>query len=83
MSGKVVDMFYFPFFTWPDWMPLVGGDVFFGAVFNFADAAISCGAVAILLFYNKYLTGKDKKASTDEATAPTNAKANIPADDNK
>ena len=76
-------MFYFPFFTWPDWMPLVGGDVFFGAVFNFADAAISCGAVAILLFYNKYLTGKDKKAGTDEATAPTNAKANIPADDNK
>ncbi|MDY4459614.1 MAG: lipoprotein signal peptidase [Alloprevotella sp.] len=83
LSGKVVDMFYFPFFTWPDWMPLVGGDVFFGAVFNFADAAISCGAVAILLFYNKYLTGKDKKAETDKAAAPTNAEANIPADDNK
>lgn len=56
LSGKVVDMFYFPFFTWPEWVPVVGGDIFFGAVFNFADAAISCGAVAILIFYHKFLT---------------------------
>jgi signal peptidase II len=62
MSGRVVDMFYFPLFTWPEWMPWVGGDVFFGAVFNFADAAISCGAVAILIFYNKYII--DKKEDT-------------------
>ena len=72
LSGKVVDMFYFPFFTWPDWMPLVGGDVFFGAVFNFADAAISCGAVAILLFYNTYLTGKDKKAAAADTSSASN-----------
>ena len=82
LSGKVVDMFYFPFFTWPEWMPLVGGDVFFGAVFNIADAAISCGAVAILIFYNKYLTTKGKKAEADTATA-TNAEAPTPADDQK
>ena len=82
LSGKVVDMFYFPFFTWPDWMPLVGGDVFFGAVFNIADAAISCGAVAILIFYNKYLTTKGKKAEANTATA-TNAEAPTPADDQK
>lgn len=82
LSGKVVDMFYFPFFTWPDWMPLVGGDVFFGAVFNIADAAISCGAVAILIFYNKYLTTKGKKAEADTATA-TNAETPTPADDQK
>lgn len=56
MSGKVVDMFYFPLFTWPDWIPLVGGNTFFGAIFNFADAAISCGAVALLLFYYKYIS---------------------------
>ena len=56
MSGKVVDMFYFPLFTWPDWMPLVGDNTFFGAIFNFADAAISCGAVALLLFYYKYIS---------------------------
>jgi len=55
LSGKVVDMFYFPLFTWPEGMPWVGGDVFFGAIFNFADASISCGAVAMVLFYSKYL----------------------------
>ncbi len=67
MSGRVVDMFYFPLFTWPEWMPLVGGEVFFGAVFNFADAAISCGAVAILIFYNKYIIDKKK----DTPNTPT------------
>lgn len=28
---------------------------FFSPIFNFADAAISCGIVALLLFYSKYL----------------------------
>ncbi len=56
LSGKVVDMFYFPLFEWPDWVPLVGGDVFFGAVFNVADAAISIAFVVALFFYSKYLT---------------------------
>ncbi len=56
LSGEVVDMFYFPLFNWPAWVPFVGGEVFFGAVFNFADAAISCGAVAVLIFYRKYIT---------------------------
>jgi signal peptidase II len=69
MSGRVVDMFYFPLFTWPEWMPLVGGEVFFGAVFNFADAAISCGAVAILIFYNKYIS--DKKEDTNATSDPS------------
>ncbi len=55
MEGKVVDMFYFPLFTWPDWVPLLGGEVFFSAIFNFADASISCGIVAMLLFYPKYI----------------------------
>lgn len=55
--GKVVDMFYFPIIdtTWPQWMPFVGGKhfVFFSPIFNFADAAISCGTIAVLLFYSK------------------------------
>lgn len=55
MQGRVVDMFYFPLFTWPEWMPLVGGDIFFSPVFNFADACISCSVVIMLLFYRKYL----------------------------
>lgn len=57
--GKVVDMFYFPIIdtNWPQWMPLVGGDhfIFFSPIFNLADAAISCGIIALLLFYSKYL----------------------------
>jgi signal peptidase II len=55
MQGRVVDMFYFPLFTWPDWMPMIGGDIFFSPVFNFADACISCSVVVMLLFYRKYL----------------------------
>ena len=53
LYGKVVDMFYFPLWTWPDWMPLVGGDIFFSPVFNFADSCITCGVIALLLFYTK------------------------------
>ena len=55
MHGRVVDMFYFPLFTWPDWVPLVGGDIFFSPVFNFADSCISCSVFAILLFYRKFI----------------------------
>ena len=66
LSGKVVDMFYFPLFEWPDSFPIVGGDVFFSAIFNFADAAISCGAVALLLFYYSYIAHFDKKSDKSE-----------------
>lgn len=55
LHGKVVDMFYFPLFTWPDWVPLVGGDIFFSPVFNFADACISCSVVVLLIWYRKYI----------------------------
>lgn len=59
LHGKVVDMFYFPIIdtNWPSWMPYIGGDhfIFFSPIFNFADAAISCGMIALLLFYSKYL----------------------------
>ena len=55
--GKVVDMFYFPIIDtyWPQWMPFIGGEhfIFFSPIFNFADAAISCGVIALFLFYNK------------------------------
>lgn len=59
LYGKVVDMFYFPIIdtNWPEWMPFVGGEhfIFFSPIFNFADAAISCGIIALILFYSKYL----------------------------
>lgn len=60
MHGKVVDMLYFPLIDtyWPEWMPFVGGEhfIFFSPIFNFADAAISCGIIALLLFYSGCLS---------------------------
>lgn len=35
---------------------MLGGGTFFGAIFNLADSAISVGAVAMILFYYKYLS---------------------------
>ena len=60
LMGKVVDMFYFPLIvtTWPDWVPMVGGQpyVFFSPIFNFADSAITVGVVLLLLFYRKEIS---------------------------
>lgn len=57
--GRVVDMLYFPLFSfdWPEWVPVVGGQnfLFFQPVFNIADAAISVGIIAMLLFYSKHI----------------------------
>ena len=57
--GKVVDMLFFPIIdtTWPEWVPMVGGDslVFFRPIFNFADACISCSVVALLIFYRNQI----------------------------
>ena len=59
LTGKVVDMFYFPLIvtTYPDWFPIKGGDelIFFSPVFNFADASISVGVACLLLFCRKEL----------------------------
>ena len=73
LMGKVVDMFYFPLIvtTWPDWVPVVGGNpyVFFSPIFNFADASISVGVVMLLLFYRKEIgeISLKKKTKVDEA----------------
>ena len=60
LHGKVVDMFYFPLIrgTYPDWLPVVGGQefLFFRFIFNVADSAISVGVVILLLFYRKTLS---------------------------
>ena len=60
LHGKVVDMFYFPLIqtTWPDWVPLYGGEefVFFRPIFNLADSAICVGVFALLLFYRHTLS---------------------------
>lgn len=54
MQGKVVDMFYFPLWTWPDWVPGLGGRIFFEPVFNFADSCVTCGAIYLILFHWKF-----------------------------
>ncbi|MBP5513761.1 MAG: lipoprotein signal peptidase [Bacteroidaceae bacterium] len=65
LHGRVVDMFYFPLveWDWPMWMPWLGGEhfIFFSPIFNFADAAISCGIVALLLIYRNRLTIEHEK----------------------
>ena len=62
--GKVVDMFYFPIIdtTFPDWMPLVGGNPFrfFAPVFNFADSCVTCGAIYLIFFQWRFFTREDK-----------------------
>lgn len=73
LLGKVVDMFYFPLIetTWPQWVPVWGGQpfVFFSPVFNFADACVSVGVVLLLIFYRNevsHIFDEGKKESHEE-----------------
>ncbi len=65
LHGKVVDMLYFPIINanYPSWVPFVGGNSFefFSPVFNIADAAISIGVIAILLFQKRFFKPEDEK----------------------
>ncbi len=58
LHGHVVDMFYFPLFsfTWPEWTPWLGGQnfQFFQPVFNIADSAITVGVSLILIFQKRF-----------------------------
>ncbi|NSL88945.1 lipoprotein signal peptidase [Chitinophaga solisilvae] len=76
LHGRVVDMLYFPIYEGylPKWVPFKGGDyfVFFRPVFNIADAAISTGVIAILLFqkrfFGRHLEVKEvKEVKADQA----------------
>lgn len=72
-QGLVVDMLYFPLFsfTWPAWLPVIGGKVFsfFDPVFNIADVAISVGMISIVLFYFNMMEHslEDEKPRKDTA----------------
>jgi len=69
LHGEVVDMFYFPLFsfTWPSWIPWIGGSVFefFRYIFNLADASISVGIVILLLFFRKTLSSSFEKQEVE------------------
>ncbi|MBC7425290.1 MAG: lipoprotein signal peptidase [Bacteroidia bacterium] len=62
LMGQVIDMLYFPIVEghYPTWFPFKGGDpfIFFSPVFNFADAAISTGVIAIFVFQKKFFSKK-------------------------
>lgn len=60
LQGRVVDIFYFPIIngTYPQWFPWLHGQefVFFRPIFNLADASISVGIFAILIFQKRYFS---------------------------
>ncbi len=70
LQGRVVDMFYFPIIdtTWPEWMPIWGGKplVFFNAIFNVADAAITVGAIWLIID-QMFLSSKSNTPKTEDA----------------
>lgn len=82
LHGRVVDMLYFPMFEgyFPSWMPVWGNQyfLFFRPVFNIADAAISLGVFAMLLFYLSFF--KDEGGLTT-AQMEQNTIASNEADD--
>lgn len=59
MQGKVVDMLYFPLFTFPEWIPFFGGQIFFSPIFNVADSAITIGFLYLLIFQWDFLKNID------------------------
>lgn len=65
MQGKVVDMLYFPLFTFPEWMPFLGGQIFFSPIFNIADSAITIGFLYLLIFQWNFLKNIDKIDTLD------------------
>ena len=69
MQGKVVDMLYFPLFTFPEWIPFFGGQIFFSPIFNIADSAITIGFLYLLLFqwnFLKNIDNLDALSNTEE-----------------
>lgn len=75
-EGRVVDMLYFPLFTfeWPSWVPVFGGTEFefFQYIFNIADASICIGVALLILFYStdaarafQYVGNSSKKKTND------------------
>ena len=69
--GRGVDMLYFPLFsfTWPSWMPWVGGQefLFFQPIFNIADAAITVGMLVLIIFYSRQLSDSNPVALPDNS----------------
>lgn len=74
--GQVIDMLFFPIFdfTWPEWMPMVGGEyfLFFSPVFNIADSSIFIGVATILIFQKRFFKETFAEHSEEEVTETNN-----------
>ena len=78
LHGKVVDMLYMPIIEdklLPSWIPFWGGDrfTFFSPIFNIADASISIGVIALLIFQKKFF----KKHPQEDPGADLQANATV------
>ncbi len=71
LHGKVVDMLHFPVITgtFPSWIPIWGDQpfIFFRPVFNIADAAITTGVFAVIIFQKKFFPIPGKKHDAEAA----------------
>ena len=53
-------MLYFPLFTFPEWVPFLGGEIFFSPVFNIADSAITIGIIYMIIFQWSFIKNFEK-----------------------
>ena len=60
LFGNVVDMFQFDV-NWPKWVPYVGGNQIFPAIWNVADACITLGIFTIILRQKVYFPKKKEE----------------------
>ncbi len=79
LHGNVVDMLYVPIIenkTLPEWIPFWGGDnfTFFSPIFNIADASISIGVIAILLFQKRFFQKAEQEV--EKVAVETNSEVN-------
>lgn len=76
--GRVVDMFYLDIWQGylPSWVPFIGNEYYsFWPIFNIADAAISVGIVAIIIFQKKLFVFEengDQTSSIESAPSQEN-----------
>ncbi len=65
LLANVVDMFQFEAY-WPKWMPVVGGNQVFPAIWNVADSCISVGIAWIIIRQRKFFPKKLEETTNKE-----------------